>query len=501
MNIRENNWSIADNKLFDVAIIGAGINGAAVYKRLCSEGYKVLIMDKGDFSCGTSQTSAMMIWGGLLYLRNLDISTVYSFSKDRDALIDSCDEQVSSRTMRYIVNSKTGLNKYLVYLALHFYWLLGHCKRKKPGFQKDFEELGFLKRGAFDGSILYQEGYLKQSDSRFVLDWILSCQSEDSIALNYCLIGEGNYNSHDKLWSLSLSDALSNRQCVVKAKVLLNCAGVWTDRVNERFGIKSPYKHVFSKGVFIGFKRPDTHRFPLVFEMGEHGDALAFIPWGPVSLWGPTETITQSIEEGYTTDPDDIRFLLKHAAKNLTPSLVGSNIVSIRCGLRPLVVKKDFEADCYPLELSRRSKVIEDPDVPWISVYGGKISGCISLAEVAAIKVSRRIRTSLEKPEPPAREAKAMRWSAFPGVDERVPTIDWCVENEFCCTLEDYLRRRTNISQWVPRQGLGSHNENMRFLEQLAFQLPADYAGSCVGRLQEYVGKVHGDFDRLMKSI
>jgi hypothetical protein len=43
MNIRENNWSIADNKLFDVAIIGAGINGAAVYKRLCSEGYKVLI--------------------------------------------------------------------------------------------------------------------------------------------------------------------------------------------------------------------------------------------------------------------------------------------------------------------------------------------------------------------------------------------------------------------------------------------------------------------------
>jgi glycerol-3-phosphate dehydrogenase len=437
----------------------------------------------------------------LLYLRNLDISTVYSFSKDRDALIDSCDEQVSSRTMRYIVNSKAGRNKYLVYSALHFYWLLGHCRRKRPGFQKDFEELNFLKRGSIDGSILYQEGYLKQSDSRFVLDWILSCQSEDSIALNYCSIREGNYNDHDKLWFLSLSDVLSNRHCVVKAKVLLNCAGVWTDRVNEQFNIKSPYKHVFSKGVFIGFERPDSHRFPLIFEMGEHGDALAFIPWGPVSLWGPTETITQSIEEGYSANHDDIHFLLEHATRNLAPPLAGSAIVSVRCGLRPLVVKKDFDAGCYPLDLSRRHKVVEDPDVPWISVYGGKISGCISLAETTALKVSGKIRPSLEGLKPPARKENEVRWSDFPDVDEKVPAIDWCVEHEFCCTLEDYLRRRTNISQWVPRQGLGSHNENMRFLEQLAFQLPADYAESPAGRLQEYVGKVHDDFDRLMKTI
>lgn len=501
MIIREHNWSLAANKQFDVIVIGAGVNGASIYNRLCSKGYKVLILDKGDFSCGTSQTSAMMIWGGLLYLRNLDISSVYSLSRDRDALIDSGDKQVSSRTMRYIVSRKQGWNKYLVYSALHLYWLLGHCRRKRPGFEYDFEELNFLKRDGIHSSIVYQEGYLRQSDSRFVLDGILSCQSEDSFALNYCAIREGDYNDHDKLWSLSLSDVLSNRQCSVKAKVLLNCAGVWTDSVNEQFNIKTPYKHAFSKGVFIGFKRPDTHRFPLVFEMGEHGDAMALIPWGPVSLWGPTETIAKSIEEGYASNSDDIHFLLKHAARNLDSSLAGSDIISIRCGLRPLVVKKDFEADCYPLELSRRSRVVEDSDLPWISVYGGKISGCISLAEAVAGKVSRRIPQSLEDPKSPGCMRNEVRWSVFPGIEERVPAIDWCVENEFCCSLEDYLRRRTNISQWVPRQGLGFHDEHVKTLEHLAFQLPASYAGSAADHLRKYVDKVRGDFDRLMKSI
>ena len=108
--------------------------------------------------------------------------------------------------------------------------------------------------------------------------------------------------------------------------MLLNCAGVWTDKVNEQFGIQSPYKHVYSKGVFVGYERPDNHKLPLIFEMGEHGDTLTFIPWGPVSLWGPTETMEKSIENGYSVTPDDIHFLLKHASRNLESSLANSKI-------------------------------------------------------------------------------------------------------------------------------------------------------------------------------
>ena len=63
---RENLWDEARETVFDVAVVGGGINGASLYHELCSRGYRVLLVDKGDFACGTSQSSAMMVWGGLL---------------------------------------------------------------------------------------------------------------------------------------------------------------------------------------------------------------------------------------------------------------------------------------------------------------------------------------------------------------------------------------------------------------------------------------------------
>ena len=79
---------------FDVAIIGAGINGASLYHELCGRGYRVLLLDKGDFACGTSQASAMRVWGGLLYLRNFDIKAVVEFSLSRDRMIERLDGRV-----------------------------------------------------------------------------------------------------------------------------------------------------------------------------------------------------------------------------------------------------------------------------------------------------------------------------------------------------------------------------------------------------------------------
>jgi len=440
----------------------------------------------------------MMIWGGLLYLKNLDFLSVYDFSKDRDILLDSFSNQVVSLYFRYIPNSEWGRNKYFVYLALQLYWMLGKCKRKRPALQKDFEELRFINHKNGTDSLIYQEGFLKQSDSSFVLDWIINHQTEDTLALNYCSIQNASYNQKDKLWSLDLADCFSKKACTIKSKMLLNCAGVWTDKVNKQFGIQSPYKHVYSKGVFVGYERPKTHHLPLIFEMGTHGDTLAFIPWGPVSLWGPTETMEKSIGRGYSITPEDIDFLSKHASRNLIASLADSQIISLRCGLRPLAVKKTFDADCYPLDISRHHKIVEDSGLPWISIYGGKMSGCISMAENVAKKISTRISPGLKAFLLPDDKTRKIRYSCFPGLHEKVSAIDWCVSHEFCCTLEDYLRRRTNISQWTPREGLGFHDENVQHLKELSAHLPEYEKSNHEHVLREYKNAVHRNFDRLI---
>ena len=128
MEIRQSSWNYAKTTTFDVAIIGGGINGSCLYNKLCNKGYKVILIDKGDFGCGTSQASAMMIWGGLLYLRNFDIFSVYHFSKERDAMIKDMGAWVTPCSFRYIPVSKGGIKKHFVHLCLYLYWLLGDRK-------------------------------------------------------------------------------------------------------------------------------------------------------------------------------------------------------------------------------------------------------------------------------------------------------------------------------------------------------------------------------------
>jgi glycerol-3-phosphate dehydrogenase len=103
-------WGEAGETHFDVAIVGAGINGACLYHELCGRGYKVLLLDKGNFACGTSQSSAMMVWGGLLYLRNFDFKAVIDFSLSRDRMIESLNGRIRSQVFRYIPAANNGRN-------------------------------------------------------------------------------------------------------------------------------------------------------------------------------------------------------------------------------------------------------------------------------------------------------------------------------------------------------------------------------------------------------
>jgi glycerol-3-phosphate dehydrogenase len=71
------------------------------------------------------------------------------------------------------------------------------------------------------------------------------------------------------------------------------------------------------------------------------------------------------------------------------------------------------------------------------------------------------------QPSPPP-SLKPPPTELFPGLSESVPSAAWCREREHCHTLEDYLRRRTNIDQWIPRGGLGVRSQNTETLRQIA---------------------------------
>lgn len=502
MSRREENISIANEVTFDVAIIGGGINGASLFDRLSRMGYRTVLLDKGDFSGGSSQASAMMIWGGLLYLRNMDIASVLGFSRSRDQMIRSLSDWISPCRFRFLPAQKGLLSKLPILSAMYFYWLLGKCNRTRPRVETCFPEKNCIAQPC--DSLLFEEGMLRCSDSRFVLRMLTDKRPPDHVALNYCALQEGEYHRGENRWHLAAQDRPGGRSLRIRARMVVNCAGVWTDSINELFGIQSPFKHVFSKGVFIGFRRPTEQQMPLIFAQSEHNDVILSIPWGPVVLWGPTEQAVTEIDKGFTVTREDVNYLLQSYEQNMVAVPAKNDIISLRCGIRPLAVKNDYHGNLYTLDHSRSFRVASDPEVPWISVYGGKITGCDHTARSVAGKVATRIAPRTDQLRQvnvhPGGDA-VIPTTSFPGLEVPVPSLEWCMEKEFCCSLEDYLRRRTNIAQWTPREGLGHGDQYREHLRSLCLVLTGGDSSRADEMLAKYAARVEKYFDRILEHL
>jgi glycerol-3-phosphate dehydrogenase len=496
---RKAQWDAIQRTTADVVVVGGGINGAAIFHHLCAQGYRVLLVEKGDFASGTSQSSAMMIWGGLVHLRHLGLITVGRLCASRDRLIQEKGASVYPRTFRYLPTCDSGRKRLSAYTALYSYWLLGGGRRSRPRLQRDFTELSFLNHEEFPYSVEYEEACVEPSDARFVLEWVLTRQSWKNVALNYCTLQDGRYDYAAREWCLELADSISGMEAVVRARWVVNAAGTWTDYLNRRFNVESPYKHVFGKGVFIGVKRHPQHQTPLMIETRELRDCMSLIPWGPISLWGPTETYITNLERGYSVTPEDVRYLLKQLNRHLSHPVSIKEIVSLRCGVRPLGVNRSFPEPRQTLDLSRKYRIHHDRALPWISVYGGKLTSCVPLAKA----ITNLLRDCLRPGAPstlPAASTLRPELESFPGLSEKVPSARWCAEREMCWNLEDYLRRRTNISQWVTRGGLGLQNENTQHLLVLAKAFHRDDEGSVKAAVRIYERKIEREFDEVLAN-
>jgi glycerol-3-phosphate dehydrogenase len=471
---RQAQWARLKSTSFDILILGGGISGACLFHHLSAAGYRVLLVDKGDFACATSQSSAMMIWGGLLYLKDLRFPTVWRLCGSRDRLVREKANWVRPQQFRYLVSHNGHRGDLLMSTALHGYWVMGRCRGARPKRSTDFPETSFLKDQVFANSFLYEEAVVDTSDSRFALRWILEGQTDNAVALNYCSPLEASFEKHTQQWRVGLQDQLAEqRKSEVRARVIVNCTGPWTDQINTQFGFQTPFKHVFSKGVFIGLPRFPNHELPLTMDVGDAGDCMSLTPWGPISLWGPTESSVTGLTDASSIKPADISYLLKELNRFLTEPKSVDDIVSVRNGVRALVVNTNTRANDSTLGLSRKFEVYSDTERPWISVYGGKLTGCVRLAQIATAKIRQIIGARSKPRRSSAVEQVGFEKTTYPGLSISVPTLRWCVNRELCCTLEDYLRRRTNISQWIPRGGLGRNNENRIYLTKISEKLPS----------------------------
>ena len=127
-----------------------------------------------------------------------------------------------------------------------------------------------------------------------------------------------------------------------------------------------------------------------------------------------------------------------------------------------------------------------------MTLDGGKFTSGMRQAKEAADVVAAWIEPRHKPSNPPSPAPETHEWLGHECV-----TPAWARDHEGCATLDDYLRRRTNLAQWLPRMGLGRHNEHRDALLPIAAAFAEDPAGA-EQILQAYEDRVCREYDPLL---
>lgn len=388
MALRDSNLQKLDRKVYDVLVIGGGINGAVSAAALAAQGASVALVDQADFAGLTSQESSNLAWGGIKYLESGELSLVRKLCRSRNHLLRSYPSSV--REIRFFTSIERGFRhgRIKLFLGTLLYWAIGGFFTRAPrllsskAIAREEPEVAVLGPGGFE----YSDAYLVDNDARFAFGFIRSALDHGAIAVNY-VRSLGASRSDDRLWHTRVRDELGGRELVVRSRVLINAAGPYVDAHNTQAGEATLHRHVFSKGVHLIVDRITDNARVLTF-FADDGRLFFVIPLGPKSCLGTTDTRVEALPP--RVEPEDRRFILDNVNKRLrlaTP-LTERDIIAERCGVRPLVVKGERSGENREwTALSRKHSVEVNAEHRHLSIFGGKITDCINVGSEVAREV------------------------------------------------------------------------------------------------------------------
>lgn len=384
MKLRESNIEKLKKETFDVLILGGGINGAVSAASLSAKGAKVGLIDMGDFASGTSQESSNLAWGGIKYLESLEFFLVRKLCMSRNHLIRNYPSTVQE--IRFFTTIEKGFRfpSWFIYIGTWIYWFIGNCFTKSPRFLtkgRIAREEPVVKTTNAEGGFEYSDSYLHDNDARFVFNFIRMSLNYGCIAANY-VESLGSKREGD-FWITSVKDNISGKRSEIRSKVLINTCGPWADDMNTKAKINTEHRHVFSKGIHLIVDRITPHKRVLAF-FADDGRLFFVLPMGNKTCIGTTDNKVDTPTPQVTEEDRD--FVLSNINKrlNLDKPITRDDIISERCGVRPLVVKGSKGSNKDWMQLSRKHEVEVIKESKQLTVFGGKLTDCINVGEEVA---------------------------------------------------------------------------------------------------------------------
>jgi len=356
--------------MYDIFIIGGGINGAGIARDASGRGLKVYLADKGKVGSATSSWSSKLIHGGLRYLENYEFKLVNESLKERE-VITQIAPSITKPLPFLIPHTQKLRSKLLIRLGLFLYDNLGGKtkipKSSKINFNKNYPNI--LQPKFSDGFKYYD---VQVDDKKLVEMNIDDAKKMGAIIVENTKVI--NAKVIDNFWELTL-----NNNNKIKSKILINAAGPWiNETVNNVLKINAKKTIRLVRGSHIITKK--LYEEEVAFTLQNDDNRIVFvIPYkDEYSLIGTTEVDVNSPDNPSISDEEKI-YLINTINNHFIRQISQEDIVDTYSGIRPLI--EDFKEASkvtrdYVFDLN-----CEDNNLPLLNIYGGKLTTYRKLSE------------------------------------------------------------------------------------------------------------------------
>ncbi len=385
-----------DGQHFDVVVIGGGMAGAGIARDAAIRGYRTLLLERKDFAFGTTSRSSKLIHGGLRYLELFDFGLVRESLRERERLQRLAPHLV--RPLPFIVPVYRGAKRGMVTVrvGMKLYDLLTPGKRTEHYRTMSREETLRRERHLEPRDLLGAGFYfddLLLLPERLCLENILSARRWGAAVFNYAEVTaiqsrEPRAESRDggREWKIEVRDVVGGSVARVTARVMVNAAGPWVDRVRRLAGVDQGRRCLrTTKGIHLLLPRITEHA---VYIAAKRDERMFFvIPWRQFSLVGTTDTDFAGDLDRLAATREEVEYLLQETQRVFPTARVREEEIAYTyAGVRPLA----FEEGRAASAVSREHKVIpEGVAGTFLSITGTKLTCYRSLAEEAVDRVGR----------------------------------------------------------------------------------------------------------------
>ncbi|GAB4583413.1 glycerol-3-phosphate dehydrogenase [Nocardia sp. IFM 10818] len=397
---REAAWERLGGEHYDVVVIGGGVVGAGIALDAATRGLEVALVEARDLASGTSSRSSKMFHGGLRYLEMMEFGLVREALKERELALSTLAPHLV-KPLRFLYPlSHYGWERPYVATGLLMYDTMGGAK-SVPGQHHLTRSAALrlapgLKRDALTGGLTYYDTVV--DDARHTMTVARTAAHYGAVIRTSTQV-IGFLREADRVVGVKVHDSEDGRTTEVRASVVINATGVWTDELQALAKQRGRFHVRASKGVHIVVPR-DRIASDTSIILRTEKSVLFVISWG-TDHWiiGTTDTDWNLDLAHPAATKSDIDYILDHVNKVLVTPLTHADITGVYAGLRPLLAGESDQTS----KLSREHAVARiAPGL--VAIAGGKYTTYRVMAydavDEAAQDIPRRVSPTITEKVP-----------------------------------------------------------------------------------------------------